>query len=314
MSVLASTVGLKEEKMIFPYGILEGLGLVLDDPELPDHGPKWFDVLKQEVVESRFVDEAKKTFHRLGCKSIREYLSLYLEMDLLLLLRSSLLLLEKFEALTGISPIDCDKATLSSYSMYCSQMHLTWNKRPGAFCNNNPMLYNILRDALRGGLTMVTRTSVNAGEEEAINEPHLPPGDEGLKPKCLHYLDVSGLYSAAGESSKMHSLIYIHREKERMVERTSVSCIMCPVEERCIPRNQTEEEEIVTETEEEEEEEDLVHRLTRLETEIFRLRERAINHEEEGEEFLYQICCFTLFFFGFLILQKVVFLYFTHRV
>lgn len=202
LSVLARTVGLAEEKMVFPYGMLRGTGEALDESRLPPHGPRWFDVLKQEVTPAELVREAQASFDRLGCRSVRDYLRRYLEMDLLLLLRSALLLLEKFETLTGVSPVECDKFTLSSYSMYCSQVHLLRNKRPGAFYNNNPVLYNVLRDSLRGGLTMVTRTSVNAGESEPLNQPLLAPGDEGERPKSIHYLDVSGLYSAAGKKKK----------------------------------------------------------------------------------------------------------------
>ena len=191
--------------MHFPYGILQGYGESLDEPRLPEHGPRWFDVLSQTIPSPEEVAEAHEAFDGLGCASVRDYLNEYLKVDLVLLLRSSHLLLDNFTKLTGVSPVECDKSTLSSYSMYCSQMFLSLGKRPGAFCNNNPAIYNVLRNALRGGLTMVTRTSVNAGEDEPLNKQRLDVGDPGEKAKSIHYLDVSGLYSAAGEFSHLFS-------------------------------------------------------------------------------------------------------------
>lgn len=185
--------------MQFPYGILKGYGECLEESTLPPYGPRWFDVLTQSMPADSVVAQAHKAFADLNCQSIREYLYEYLKVDLQLLLRSAHLLLENFCNLTGISPVECDKSTLSSYSMYCSQMFLVSGKKPGAFCNNNPAIYNVLRNSLRGGLTMVTRTSVNSGETEPLNQPHLDAGDLGEKAKAIHYLDVSGLYSAAGK-------------------------------------------------------------------------------------------------------------------
>lgn len=202
LASLASTVGLTMAKMVFPYGVLRGYGEALDEPSLPEPGPRWFDVLSQAETPAELVAEAHQAFRSLGCRSIRDYLKSYLEVDLLLLLRSAHLLLDNFCKLTGVAPVDCDKSTVSSYSMYCSQMFLAGLKRPGAFCNNNPAIYNVIRNSLRGGLTMVTRTSVNAGETESLNEPHLDLDDPGEKAKAIHYLDVSGLYSAAGERGK----------------------------------------------------------------------------------------------------------------
>ena len=88
-------------------------------------------------------------------------------------------------------------------------MFLSWGKKPGAFCNNNPAIYNVLRNSLRGGLTMVTRTSVNAGEEEPLNRPRLDAGDTGEVAKAIHYLDVSGLYSAAGEIANGYQTSFV---------------------------------------------------------------------------------------------------------
>ncbi len=199
LSSLASTVGLAETKFVFPYGVLRGYGEALDEPALPPHGPRWFDVLRQRVTDEADVAEAHETFRRLGCSSVREYLEAYLRMDLRLLVASCHRLYDKFTELTGVPPVDSEKSTLSSYSMYCSQLFLASRGRPGSFCNNNPMLYAIVRSSLRGGLTLVARSSVNRGEEEGINEGAAPAPTR--RPRSLHYLDVSGLYSAAGERS-----------------------------------------------------------------------------------------------------------------
>ena len=219
LASLASTVGLKQSKMIFPYGILRGYGEALDEPALPEAGPRWFDALSQTSASPEQVAEAHRSFRQLGCSSIRDYLNAYLEVDLVLLLKSTHLLLDNFCALTGVAPVDCDKSTVSSYSMYCSQMFLVGCKRPGAFCNNNPAIYNVIRNSLRGGLTMVTRTSVNAGESESLNQPHLGVGDEGEKAKAIHYLDVSGLYSAAGEQQPFLFICIILRFRRARVCR-----------------------------------------------------------------------------------------------
>ncbi len=210
LATLAATVGLTDAKFVFPYGILKGYGEALDRESLPPHGPEWFDILRGAQSSPEDVERALGDFRRLGCSSVREYLEAYLRMDLKLLVASSHRLFDKFEELTGVSPTECDRSTLSSYSMYCSQLFLASLGRPGSFCNNNPMLYSIIRSSLRGGLTLVSRSSVNRGETERINEPvrHLlnegrggggGGGGGGGKPVSLHYLDVSGLYSAAGE-------------------------------------------------------------------------------------------------------------------
>lgn len=195
-------MGLKDHKFIFPYGILKGYGEVLDSKKLPDYGADWFDLLRQGNISKADADLCLRTFSELGCQSVRDYLNAYLAMDLKLLVEGSHLLFEKFQALTGVAPVDCGKSTLSSYSMYCSQLFLALEKRPGSFCNNNPMLYNIIRHSLRGGLTLVARSSVNAGESETLNSHLQASPEEGEKPVSLHYLDVSGLYSAAGEGKR----------------------------------------------------------------------------------------------------------------
>lgn len=195
---MARTVGLSQKKMVFPYGVLTDSGPCLLAEGLPRDRDSWFDVLSQSYPSEEDVSRAHADYESLGCTTLGSYLREYLLVDLRLLVRSAHRLLDTFSQLTGVSPVECERATLSSYAMFCSQSQLAADLRPAGFCNNNPVLYNLLRHSLRGGLTLVSRASVCAGETEALNEPVLGPLEPGNLPVSLLYLDVSGLYSAAG--------------------------------------------------------------------------------------------------------------------
>ncbi len=70
-------VGLKEQKMVFPFGYITSHDK-LNEKQLPSEPGAWFNVLKQEDANQLDIDRALADFNSLGCKSIKEYLGLLL--------------------------------------------------------------------------------------------------------------------------------------------------------------------------------------------------------------------------------------------
>lgn len=76
-------MGLKDSKMKFPFGYIDSHEKLLET-SLPEDPDAWFNVLKQEHVSQADIDEARNDFAALGCKTIKEYLSIFRFQTLLL--------------------------------------------------------------------------------------------------------------------------------------------------------------------------------------------------------------------------------------
>ena len=100
-------------------------------------------------------------------------------MDVNLLGRAVIKLLEKFYTQFNVHPLDVNKTTIASYVGYLLQNHLMVNKRIGQWSPNILPMYSALKDAATGGLTMVTRHSAGGNNkfECKINSHLFPTND-----------------------------------------------------------------------------------------------------------------------------------------
>ena len=209
---LSKSVGLSMKKVLVPYALLDEEETFLDRKELPREREAYFSELSNKTPSQEEVDETLEGYEREGFKSVREYLVRYLKTDVILLHCSAEKYVQKLWEITGLHVVDAQRYTLSSFSDYAAQVHLMRHKRVGSFIPNSCLSYSLMKRALLGGLQTTGRTSVNMGEggDSPANNHlrHLPPSDmemddhEAAKPRSklnfCHYLDISMLYSTAG--------------------------------------------------------------------------------------------------------------------
>ena len=80
LASLSKTCGLKESKALFPFGQLDSLSS-LDKTEFSWNLEDWRNDLTGNLPEQEAVDEAKRKFRELECRSVFDYLLHYLALD-----------------------------------------------------------------------------------------------------------------------------------------------------------------------------------------------------------------------------------------
>ena len=118
-------------------------------------------------------------------------------MDVNLLGRAVIKLLEKFYTQFNVHPLDVNKTTIASYVGYLLQNHLMVNKRIGQWSPNILPMYSALKDAATGGLTMVTRHSADGNNKfECKINSHLFPTND-IQGQGVAVFDIASLYPSS---------------------------------------------------------------------------------------------------------------------
>nr|XP_045612339.1 uncharacterized protein LOC123766905 [Procambarus clarkii] len=171
---------LKTGKQVFCYDYISSLEK-LNEPALPPP-EAFYNSLKHEAISETDYTQAKEVFRLAECKTIGDYLKVYLKVDTGLLCdvftvwRKTMLELYKLDITHYVS--------LSSFAwdafLFKSQVVLD--------SISDPHLYDVLRRNLRGGFTSVVRQHTSVQNEHTGADP-------SSTDKYILYLDFNGLYA-----------------------------------------------------------------------------------------------------------------------
>jgi hypothetical protein len=146
---LASMCGLDSEmkKMKFPFDKMTSVSF-LDEPTLPEKASDWVNTLDpKRSISQEEVDKIRAEFTAKGHASVGSYLREYLEVDVLLLLKSMTRLCASFYEQLGVHPADSNKWTVGSLAFLATQLYHARNKQVGTFTANNALLYSVCMDS-----------------------------------------------------------------------------------------------------------------------------------------------------------------------
>merc|ERR1711888_402740 len=178
------------KKGVFPYDYLTGPE-VLDEPNLPEM-KHFISKLKNEDINDSLdetqlkasYDQACKVFKLAGCKNIRDYLQLYLRIDVLLLA-------EVFHAfrMNMFDKFELDPAGFITLPSYSQQAALLDSKIRIALISDST-IFTDSEDSIRGGLTTLVKSKV------VFNDPGTKEFNILLRILTAGFVDVNSLYPA----------------------------------------------------------------------------------------------------------------------
>jgi len=179
------------QKGVFPYTYISSLS-VLKEKKLPDKKFFYNDLGKEHISEEEY-KFALKVWKIFECKSLKDYLEIYLLADLLLLAD----VFENFRS-------NCYSFYELDPLHYFSNAHFTFD----AFMRFSGVQLELLTDAnmylfiskgIRGGLSMV-------GKRKAVsNNKYMKNYDKNLPSKYIMYFDCNNLYGLAMMEYLPHS-------------------------------------------------------------------------------------------------------------
>ncbi len=170
----------------------------LEQNQLPQNVDDWVDILYFDESEGESekekrikktkeeIDAANSVFYKFGCKSLGDYLKLYLEVDILLLCESLDLFRNNQIKYYFIDPFY--SYTLPGYSWkawgYRSKTKLEY------FNNRDVADFFMERDVIRGGITTVCRNKSLEANNKYMGEMY----NQDIPDNFIYYLDITNLY------------------------------------------------------------------------------------------------------------------------
>lgn len=146
-------------KGVYPYEYMDSEEK-LEETHLPPRESFWSE-LRREIPEEKDYERACKMFDAFGCKNLRDYTTMYVKLDVLLLAT----LLELFRKVSipddscGLDP--CHFITAPSFSWACM---LFLNFKKGTVIENmtDPNMVLMVKRGIRGGMTQVRKRGDDA--------------------------------------------------------------------------------------------------------------------------------------------------------
>jgi len=200
--------GLEQAKAHFPFAALTGVSC-LSLPGLPEDPALWRSELsgEDEATALRNREDAKALFESSGCRTLGEYLAVYLKLDVEILYKATQLWRAHLREVVGLDFVECRKFTISSLAYTAGLKKSEGKLRVAPFFPNSGQAYRLLRNGMRGGLCSVFRSSAGSGAGAGTgrdpaqhrNNGHLLPSSEPSR--CVAYYDAASLYPSSGEYS-----------------------------------------------------------------------------------------------------------------
>lgn len=222
LRTLAKMTQTEEVKGFFPFDRFVSMEY-LQEKKLPSDAADWTSMLQGGKGPSQLeVDACLALFELKKFDNILQYLKYYLNLDVIILVKSMMSLFDTNYELTGIHPLEANKLTLSSFAFHSTQSHLMHDKRIGQFSVNHTLKYGLLKLGTRGGTSQVYRhvagkkadySSYQKMAEGLAAQQGLPPPHPDQLKHCnghllgpeksrdasyLIALDVGALYPYAG--------------------------------------------------------------------------------------------------------------------
>lgn len=184
-------------KGVFPYAYFSSLQ-VLDETSLPSQAAFANDLTGEECSEKDYT-HAHRAWQEFNCKSFRDYMLCYLELDVCLLAD----VFEEFRRMSlqqdGLDPVHFVSlpglSFMSAFKMTNETIHLLRDR----------FLYNLFERGIRGGLTFI---NTHQAQEQLVEI-----GDITHK-QILMYIDQNNLYGAAMCEHLPHSNFHLLTEHE----------------------------------------------------------------------------------------------------
>jgi len=151
---------LEVEKAHFPFSVLKSVN-DLAAAGLPHDRASWISDLSsggsppsdQEI--DQIISEAQALFAASECQTLGSYLSTYLLRDIQVTLQATQKLRIALKELIGLDFMECEKFTISSLSYTAGLKFMERAGRTGQFFPNNTQLYGLLRNGMRGFVTIL---------------------------------------------------------------------------------------------------------------------------------------------------------------
>lgn len=154
LASLGEACNLPQHKAIFPFSQFTTLEF-LDLPKLPSDAKDWINDLNPDKSPSQSeVDQVLAFYDQQGFSQVSQYLDYYLNLDIVILQKAIIKMLQVYYKVLGLSFVDSRKNTVSSFASAGAQTFLARRCRPALFFPNHQRLYNILKGSLRGGKTL----------------------------------------------------------------------------------------------------------------------------------------------------------------
>lgn len=184
-------------KGIFPYSFFSSFE-VLNDTTLPPRQAFTNDLTNEECSESNY-EHAFRAWHEFGCKTFKDYLMRYLELDVRILRD----VFEEFRRMSlsqdGLDPVHY--VSLPGLSFH-SAFKMTDEKID---LLQNEFLYNLFERGIRGGLTYV---NTHHATDRFIQE-----NGQTFR-QILMYIDMNSLYADSLSQNLPHSNFHLLTENE----------------------------------------------------------------------------------------------------
>jgi hypothetical protein len=178
---------LMKKKGVFPYSYMTSED-VLSERNLPPKKYFYNDLRKEHITEEAY-SFAQHVFKTFKCKSLKDYMHVYLSADILLLAD----IFENYRSET-INDFKIDPVFYFSSPHVCFDAFL-YNYTPGIELLTDIDHYLFLKKALRGGLSMICKRYSKA------NNKYLSNYDAKKPSKYILYLDANNLYGKAMSES-----------------------------------------------------------------------------------------------------------------
>ena len=140
---------LKQEKAHFPFSKLNSVEY-LEEQQLPTLLSDWESDITTKKITQEEINEAHTLFEKNNCRSVGDYLKIYLKLDVLILFKSTQLWRHELKNQIGIDFIECHKFTIASLTHMANGYNMAVHKRIGNFFPNNSQTYRLLRQGMRG--------------------------------------------------------------------------------------------------------------------------------------------------------------------
>ncbi len=205
LGAMAKMVGLEAEKGLCPFSQLTSLES-LDRAEFDWNLSSWRNDLTGKYPTEAEIEEVKKQFTDGTCKTVYDYLCLYLERDVELTLAIGDRLYDSFYQELGVHPVDAGKHTIASLMHYANQLFLFRTKRLAMYKISVAPLYGMTKSSCLGGLTQICRQVNRGGDANpsaALNRKLIDPASQRSTPEFGPPEGIDGSEDSLAEACRL---------------------------------------------------------------------------------------------------------------
>ena len=178
-----SKLSLLTRKGVFPYSYVTSVEILTNTTSIPKKSC-FYDNLREENISEKEYEHAKLVWNSFGCKTLMDYMKLYLWCDITLLVD----VFENYRTFFMTTFI-LDPAYYISLPGLCYDCLLKHSKLAIDYVKDASQ-YSFLRRAIRGGVSMIPRRYAKA------NNPYIPGYDINTPTSYIIYLDCNSLYAS----------------------------------------------------------------------------------------------------------------------